>query len=460
MTRALRFVAVLVALLLGTGLLHPSPASAADRPGGWYDGGIGYTQVVNCIGLIQGTPYTEAGIGAYAGYWADPDSGVPAVGQTFWIHYSVHGLGNPCLGGTYFRPRIALPPGVVFDTSQQIRCGYNGSGGPAPMQGCPGWGNLTNGTYSNNRDQGLWGVAQGGRWEFQFPVRATQPVSGANLNISLDTLDGNSDSTVALRAPVYVFAVAGGGGTPATPSYQVLYDNPSTVAATHNPDGGVTPYGIVSEFQAITNNRPGVLRIEFATGLDQPTYQVEVPVPANFGSSVYGWTDWAPFASLIVPGRKNYWRGAFTPTGGSTVYGPLQTFTIASSGSGVTGTGPIGGTTGGTPGGLSGSSGTLGGTVTSLKVAARVSAKAVGKAPTSRRKAKVQVVVKPTRGVASGVVTVTEKGRKVGSGTLRGGKVVVSLKKLKAGKHRLVVRYGGSQATSAASTTLVIRVRR
>jgi len=327
------------------------------------------------------------------------------------------------------------------------------------MQGCPGWGNLANGTYSNNRDQGLWGVAQGGRWEFQFPVRATQPVSGANLSIALDTLDGNSDSTVALRAPVYVFAVAGSGGAPATPSYQVLYDTPSTVAAAQNPDGGVTPYGIVSEFQAITNNRAGVLRIEFANGLDQPIYQVEVPVPPNFGASVYGWTDWAPFAGLIVPGRKNYWRGAFTPTGGTTVYGPMQTFTVASSGTGTTGTGPISGTTGGTPGGLSGGTGTLGGSVTSLKVAARVSAKAVGR-PTARRKAKLQVVVRPARGVATGAVTVTEKGRKVGSGVLRGGKVVVTLRKLKAGKHRLVVRYAGSQATSPASTTVVLRVRR
>lgn len=54
----------------------------------------------------------------------------------------------------------------------------------------------------------------------------------------------------------------------------------------------------------------------------------------------------------------------------------------------------------------------------------------------------------------------TEKGRKVGSGVLRGGKVVVTLKKLKAGKHRLVVRYAGSQATSPASATVVLRVRR
>ncbi len=459
MTRhALRLLALLTALLLGTTTLRPAPA-AANAAGGWYDGRIAYTQVVNCVGLIQGTPYTEGGIGAYAGYWANPSTGTPAVGQTFWIHYSVHGLGNPCLGGTYFRPRITLPPGVVFDTSQQIRCGYNGSGGPAPQSGCPGWGNMTGGTYSNNRDDGYWGVAQGGRWEFQFPVRATQAVSGSNLSIALSTLDGNNNATIGLQAPIYVFAVSGGGGTPATPSYQVLYDTPSTVNAATNPDGAPTPYGVVSEFQAITNNRAGTMRIEFATSLDAPVYQVEVPIPANFGQSVYGWTDWAPFAGLISPGGKYYWRGAFTPNGGTTVYGSMQTFTLAASGSGSTGGGPITGTTGGTPGGLSGGSGSLGGSLSATKVAATIKAKAKGKLKAGR-KGRLQVTVRAVTGTPTGTVTVLRKGKKVGTARLVRGKVVVTLKKLTAGKHTLTVRYAGDRTTSAGTIKVKVKVAR
>jgi hypothetical protein len=95
-TRSLRYLAVLVVLVLGTGLFRPPPA-AADEPGGWYDGGIGYTQVVNCCGLIQGTPYTEAGIGAYAGYWADPDSGVSARHPHSSCATALLGLLNPLL---------------------------------------------------------------------------------------------------------------------------------------------------------------------------------------------------------------------------------------------------------------------------------------------------------------------------------------------------------------------------
>lgn len=457
MTRSLRYLAVLVALVLGTGLLRPSPA-AADEPGGWYDGGIGYTQVINCFGLIQGTPYTEAGIGAYAGYWADPDSGVPAVGQTFWIHYAVYGMGNPCAGGTYFHPTIQLPAGVTFDTSQQIRCAYDGSGGAAPQGNCPGWGNLQGGAYYNDRDAGLWGVAQGHHWEFQFPVKASQPLSGANLTIGVKTIDGNNDATVGLQAPIYVFG-AGGTGQPGSP-HQVLYDTPSSVNTATDPDGGATRYGFVSYFQAITNNLSGSIGVDLSTNGAAPQWSKSLPYGGG-DPAVYLWTDWnEPEFPTLSPGTTYYWRGRFTPTGGATTYGAWQSFTTAAAGSGggaATGTGPLGSTGGGLPGGLSGSS-SLGGALTAIKAGATVTAKAKGKLRAGRKGA-LRVAVSSARG-ATGTVTVTAKGKVVGSGVLTGGAAVVKLKKLKAGKHKLVVTYGGDAAVNAASIQVKVKVRR
>lgn len=115
------------------------------------------------------------------------------------------------LGRHLLLPDDLAASGVTFDTSQQIRCGYDGSGGAAPQGNCPGWGNLSGGSYYNNQDSGLWGVAQGHHWEFQFPVKATQPLSGATLQIAVKTIDGNNDATLNLQAPIYVFGPGGTG---------------------------------------------------------------------------------------------------------------------------------------------------------------------------------------------------------------------------------------------------------
>lgn len=451
MTRPLRLLTVLAALLLGTGLLQPPPA-AADEPGGWYDGLIGYTQVVNCVGLIQGTPYTEAGIGAYAGYWADPDSGVPAVGQTFWIHYSVHGMGNPCAGGTYFYPTISLPAGVAFDTTQQIRCGYDGSGGAAPQGNCPGWGNMSGGRYYNDRDSGLWGVAQGHHWEFQFPVRATQSLAGANLTVALKTIDGNNDTTLALRAPLYVF----NGGS--VGSAQVLYNTPATVTSSTGGDGTTpTRYGFYSYFQAVTNNSGGTIGVDLGTNGSTAQWSKSLPYGGGH-PAVYLWTDWdEPEFPTLTPGATYYWRGRFTPTSGATAYGAWQSFTVNGSGSGAaTGTGPLGGTGGGLPGGLSGSS-SLGGTLVATKIPATVRAKARGKLKAGKR-GRLQVTVTSAR-PASGAVTVRARGKVVGTGTVAGGTTVVKLKKLRKGRQKLTVSYAGDGQVAAATATVKVKVR-
>jgi hypothetical protein len=379
------FVRVVGAVMVATGLVAiapAGPASAAEwydsAPASWYDGGISYSQVLNCYSVIQGSPYYEAGIGAYTGYIASPNQGRPAVGDSGYIRYAVYGLGNPCAGGSYFAPTFYLPPGMEFDRSKPILCGYDGSGGAAPQANCPGWGNLdaSNTYWNNGSGQGgnMWGVAQGHHWEFQFPVRFTQQMTNRALQIHVNVADGNNNPRVLVEAPIYAFATpqtgGGGGGTvPGTGGIQIMYDQPSTVNATTF-NGGPADYGLVSTFSAIVAGRGGSAGVQIGTDPTMNTAQGEFALsfPANTYSSVTFSTDWYIPGSLpgLSYGSTYYWRG-YVDSGGTRTYGAIQSFKLKPGGGldGGAASGPMPST--GQPGSL-GSGGVSGGTLTPIPV--------------------------------------------------------------------------------------------
>lgn len=384
LSRASRLVTtMLVAAVLV--VLRPMPAHAAEwyeaPTAQWYDGGISYSQVLNCYSVISGAPTYEYGIGAYAGYVADPGAGHPAVGDHGYIRYTVYGLGNPCPGGSYFRPTFYLPPGMEWDTARPIACGYDGQGATAPAQACPGWDHMdASDTYTNNMsgDSGtLWGVAQGHHWEFQLPVTTSQTLTNFPLQIHLNVADGNHNPTMLLEAPVYVFGSSnGGGGGTGTGAVSVMYDNPSSTATATLPWNPSLPshYGMASAFQAVVNGRGGTARFEIGT---DPTLGTligydELAWPANTYTGINVATDWEPASTAtasiptLTPGVTYYWRGKITPTGESTVTGAIQSF-VLKAGGGVATSEPITSTTGGSAGGL-GSGGTLGGGLTPVPV--------------------------------------------------------------------------------------------
>lgn len=326
MTRPIRHLAALVvSLILVLGVVSPAHA---DDPGKYYDGRIAYSQVINCPSIIWGSPYTEFGVGAYTGYYADPDSGVPGVGQPVYLHVVVYGLGNPCSGGTYFWPSVKLPAGVAPYTGAPINCYYDG----APMTGanCPQWTNFGGAgphgsvRYTKNLADGgdTWGVAQGHVMEFQIPIVGSAVVSGASLTSYVETADGNDDPTLTLTAPLYVF----GGGSPGA----VMYDQPSTYTSAVLP-GTSTPskFGIISEFQAVAQGQAGTALMGIGTKSGSYPEKVKLALPAGY-SSVRIWTDWdETTVTPLVPGKKYFWRGGWDPGaagGGDVVWGAEQTF--------------------------------------------------------------------------------------------------------------------------------------
>lgn len=325
-----RLAALLSPLVVVLGLSVP-PASA-DDPGKYYDGRIVYSQVINCPSIIWGSPYTEYGAGAYTGYYADPDSGVPGIGQTVYMHVVFYGLGAPCGGGTYFYPSIDLPQGVSMDKNLPIQCFYDGA--PANANDCPGWSNFggagPNGStrYVKNKANGgdTWGVAQGHYWEFQFPIRSSKVMSGETLHTYFETADGNDDPTLHATAPVYVFGGAGGGTT--TPT--VMYDLPSTYTSAFLP-GTSTPsgFGVISEFQAVANSQEGTAFFEIGTSSGSYPQRVSLPIPAGY-PSFRVWGDWDEATiTPLVPGKRYYWRGGWDPGpagGGDVVRGKEQSF--------------------------------------------------------------------------------------------------------------------------------------
>ena len=76
-----------------------------------------------------------------------------------------------------------------------------------------------------------------------------------------------------------------------------------------------------------------------------------------------------------------------------------------------------------------------------------------------RQGKKVKVKVTVTASAPAGTVQVTEKGKVLGTGTVSGsGKVTVSVGKLKVGKHKLTVTFGGSATVAPSTDKVTVRV--
>lgn len=371
----------LVLAMLGLVAVRPAPASAIQywyqsSTATWYDGPINYSQVLNCYTVIQGSPLYENGIGAWTGYIADPDQGHPSVGEDGYLHVVVYGMGNPCPGGSYFKPTFYLPPGMQWDTSRPIACGYDTQGATAPSGSCPGWDHMavspSQSTYSNNESNGMWGVAQGHHWELQFPVTMNQALTNSPLQIHLDVADGSHNPRMLLEAPIYVFQTSsGGGGGTATGAVSVMADQPSTIDSDWYDQAAGIPakYKVLSAFQAVVGGRGGVAGLQLGTDPTMATKlgYAEIPIPASTYSSLSVITDWdEPTLPVLQAGVRYYWRGYVDPTGSEpATYGPVQSFMLKAGG-GVDSTGQAITTT---PGGAAGDLGTstgVGGALTPI----------------------------------------------------------------------------------------------
>lgn len=85
------------------------------------------------------------------------------------------------------------------------------------------------------------------------------------------------------------------------------------------------------------------------------------------------------------------------------------------------------------------------------------------KAPKAHKKFKIKVKVKASDGskLTEGTVVVRIDGKVVGKGTVKNGKLTITLKKgLKAGKHKLVAKYKGTSTVQGSKATMRFKVRR
>lgn len=333
-TRHLTRAAVLVAFL-APGLMVASspPVGAAGNPGSFFDGATKYSTIINCVSIIQGSPYPESGAGVYTGGYADPDeqTPVPAVNQPFYMHVLVYGLGNAC-SGQRFVPAVDLPANVAFDTTNPILC-FTQQGQATGSRDCPQWSNMVPSAYggdkmylsSDTANAQTWPLPQGAFWEFRFPIKSSRTQTNAPLHSYVKMFDGNDSPVLDASAGLFVFGAA------SPPS--VLYDSPSTVASPLQLDG-VTPttYGIYSKANFFTNGTEGTGTFDFGTSSGQYTNHTSTTLSAG-PTSWTMWSDWneAGFAPL-VPGTTYYWRARFVPTGGGSVTrGAEQHFTVPSS---------------------------------------------------------------------------------------------------------------------------------
>jgi uncharacterized repeat protein (TIGR02543 family) len=93
---------------------------------------------------------------------------------------------------------------------------------------------------------------------------------------------------------------------------------------------------------------------------------------------------------------------------------------------------------------------------TVTKAKASVAGKLAKKSVTASAKDKLTVTVAASGVVATGKVTVKDGKKTLVSKTLANGKVVVTLPKLKKGKHKLTVVYAGSATVSAATSKQIV----
>lgn len=334
--RSLILIALIAALPLPVGA--QTPIGSGDNPhaplvpqaANWYDGGIQYSTITNCVSIIQGMPYQEFGMGTYVGFYANPEAGQPSPNSVYYIHVVIAGMGNACSGQRAYID-LALPSNtsLAIDGTNKVNCYYDNV--PLPANECPQvfqpssynpgayWIPSADATHSN-----LWPIPLGRILEIQVPVRSSTALTNAALQAHVWAFDGNSSPWLHPQQGVYVFS-----NTPT-----VFYNAPSTISITVNSAfsiGYLYNYGIGGN---------GYFDLGTTTSYGLFTDGPAVIPSGNPGTGWKVWTDWTPFT--LQPDTVYHWRLRFVGSNGQTYYGADQTFRTLPSGQGMVGNGQPG----------------------------------------------------------------------------------------------------------------------
>lgn len=305
----------LIIAIVALGLLAIAPAPAQAAPT-WYEGSVKYSSILNCVSIIQGAPYYEYGVGAYAGYRGDSSAGSPAPGEVYWLHIVVYGMGNAC-SGQYVSPEFVLPANTTtaIDASHKIQCYATGAADPGD---CPS--SLSSGPNGglvvlspDTAHARMWPLPQGKNWEWQIPVVSDRPLTSSIFGGYLTVADGNSNPTIPLTHNAYVFAK----------NPQVSYTAPSTT--------GITNTGALSKATLYSGGLAGTGYFDIGTTTSYGLFSDSVSIPAG-GPYWQPYTDWkrADNTSVLQAGKTYHWRFRYV-VGANTYYGADQTFTTTGS---------------------------------------------------------------------------------------------------------------------------------
>lgn len=316
---------LLVALAVALSIAgFPAAAPAMATGAGWYDGVYAKSTITDCTSIVFPPQLSVDGAHVQVGYYANPDTGEPSPGQTYYIHVVVAGIGNACFG-QWFVPEISLPPNTVLavDGTHPIQCGNGNIGdtplavpnGECPQTVSPGvygdfefWSSYTN--PSNPAADHLWPLPIGKFWDIRFPVQTSTSLSGARMDAYVHMTDGNSNPVVNAYQGVYVFS-----GTPA-----VYYPEPSTVDITRT-------YG-KSLANVYTGGYSGSYTFQMGTTIAYAMVTDTGSLPAGHWQV---WDDWQPLSgpSPLLPGTTYHWRMCVSLTSYGQICGADQTFTTA-----------------------------------------------------------------------------------------------------------------------------------
>jgi hypothetical protein len=313
--------------LPSTHILQQPAAPQSPSAATWYDGSISYSVITNCVSIIQGLPYTENGIGAYTGFAADPNLAQPGVGQVYYAHIVIYGLGNSCSGQrAYIDLQLPANTSLAISLAAPVVCLADGVQ-ITPASDCPQTlpaSTLNPGGYqilsSDTAHARTWPVPQGHNWEFQIPLVSSTTLSNVTMQANIWALDGNSSPWLRPSEGVYVFS--------STPT--IIYLSPSTLI-TPSPSPNYKSQAYLYAF-----NLGGTAYFELGTSASYGAVTDAVPITAS-GTAWYVWDDWTPFP--LAANTTYHWRLRFAASNSQTYYGADQTFTTLPDGQATVGGG-------------------------------------------------------------------------------------------------------------------------
>ena len=326
----LRAVFIATGLLLGavvaTVATNVTTTFAASE---WYDGVNQYSGVVNCVSIIQGSPYVELGASASVGFYADPTTNKPSPNVPYYVHVVVAGLGNSC-SGQRVDVNVQLPANTTFAISgtNPVVCAYDGV--QVPAGSCPQSLPSSAGTYgagfyrvpsTDSANANLWPLPLGRYLTIAIPVVTSTAISNSTLTGAVRVLDGNSSPLLVPTVGVYVF-----DNTPAIV--------PIAAGTTF---GSVSwPTTIKSETYLYPNGQGGNGYFDLMTSSGGSVVFTDGPaaVPAGTNQGYKVWADWTPYApGGLAPNTTYYWRVWAENACGTGAYSAVYSFsTVAAPG--------------------------------------------------------------------------------------------------------------------------------